>query len=171
MSLGSKVASEQRISCAWCIARLVCSFVLLRCSPTTLLCSASQPSREQNRPPRLANGRTGGCRSCVELAQQAAAWVADTELAVRITDFAIVFAYTVKQVLRREPLFAVDLDGIINSAEVRRIRFKQQQQHVRVSVVCAGVAFAALLFRGHANAGPLGFDTTVLPPWCWPMRG
>ena len=57
--------------------------------------------------------------SCVELSQQAAVWIDDPRLARRIMNFAVAFAYTVKKVLRREPLRAEDLEGIVDPAEVR----------------------------------------------------
>ncbi|CAM9468370.1 unnamed protein product [Scytosiphon promiscuus] len=59
--------------------------------------------------------------SCVEVAQQAAVWIVNKKLARRITEMAIVYAYTVKQILRREHLFAEDLDGILDAAEVDQI--------------------------------------------------
>ncbi|CAM9274481.1 unnamed protein product [Ascophyllum nodosum] len=59
--------------------------------------------------------------SCVELSQQAAVWIDDPRLARRIMNFAVAFAYTVKKVLRREPLRAEDLEGIVDPAEVTRM--------------------------------------------------
>ncbi|CAM9691896.1 unnamed protein product, partial [Laminaria digitata] len=56
--------------------------------------------------------------SCVELTQQAAIWIENPRLAHRIMNFAITFAYAVKQILRRERLHADDLEGIIDPAEV-----------------------------------------------------
>lgn len=54
----------------------------------------------------------------MELAQQAASWIENPRLAVRIMNFAIAHAYTVKQCLRREQLNANDLEGIVDVAEV-----------------------------------------------------
>lgn len=54
----------------------------------------------------------------MELTQQAATWIDDRRLALRVMNFAITFAYTVKQILRRERLNADDLEGIIDPAEV-----------------------------------------------------
>jgi len=62
----------------------------------------------------------GHGRSCVELTQQAATWIEDTRLARRIMNFSIVYAYAVKQILRRERLFAQDLEGIIEEPEVQK---------------------------------------------------
>lgn len=61
-----------------------------------------------------------GDRSCLELTQQAATWIEDAQLARRIMNFSIGYAYTVKQILRRERLFAEDLEGIIDADEVRQ---------------------------------------------------
>lgn len=68
----------------------------------------------------FAFSRDGG-RSCVELTQQAATWIENTQLARRIMNFSVVYAYTVKQVLRRELLYAEDLKGIISATEVRYV--------------------------------------------------
>lgn len=71
-----------------------------------------------------------GSRSCLELTQQAATWIEDARLAQRIMNFAIAYAYTVKQILRRERLFAEDLDGIVDADEVRAY------EHLMCSVAC-----------------------------------
>eukprot|EP00752_Nemacystus_decipiens_P011975 g10615.t1 len=59
--------------------------------------------------------------SCLELTQQAAAWIEDAQLARRIMNFSIAYAYAVKQILRRERLVAEDLDGIVDAGEVERM--------------------------------------------------
>ncbi|CAM9166341.1 unnamed protein product [Ectocarpus sp. 12 AP-2014] len=59
--------------------------------------------------------------SCVELTQQAAVWIDDTQLAQRIMNISITFAYVVKQILRREKLFVDEMEGVINAAEVELI--------------------------------------------------
>ncbi len=56
----------------------------------------------------------------MELTQQAATWIEDTRLARRIMNFAITYAYAVKQILRREGLFTEDLEGIIEEPEVHK---------------------------------------------------
>lgn len=55
----------------------------------------------------------------MELTQQAAVWIDDTQLARRIMNISITFAYVVKQILRREQLFADEMEGVIDAAEVR----------------------------------------------------
>ncbi|CBN74200.1 conserved unknown protein [Ectocarpus siliculosus] len=59
--------------------------------------------------------------SCVELTQQAAVWIDDTQLARRIMNISVTFAYVVKQILRREQLFADEMEGVIDAAEVELI--------------------------------------------------
>ena len=56
----------------------------------------------------------------MELTQLSATWVEDTRLARRIMNFSIAYAYAVKQILRRERLFADDLEGIVDAAEVNK---------------------------------------------------
>lgn len=80
----------------------------------------------------------------MELAQQAASWIENPQLAVRIMNFAIAHAYTVKQCLRREQLNANDLDGIVNAAEVCS----------RVTIVC-GLNGVVLLEEVTNESPPL----------------
>lgn len=74
--------------------------------------------------------RVCGRRSCVELTQQAAAWIDDRQLANRIMNFSIAYAYTVKQILRRELLYAEDLEGIVCAAEVSKMRAVRTQRYI-----------------------------------------
>lgn len=81
-------------------------------------------------------------RCCVELSQQASSWIEDPQLATRIMNFSIAFAYTVKQCLRREQLHAEDLHGIVDPAEVKgyfsysTTVYMQDGLNLRCIVVC-----------------------------------
>lgn len=62
----------------------------------------------------------------MDLTQQASTWIEDPQLSRRIMNFAIAYAYIVKQILRREPINTEDLEGLVDAAEVMYVLKREQ---------------------------------------------